>query len=319
MKNILVTGGAGYIGSHVVDLLVDTYKVVVVDDLSTGSIDAINSNATFYKCDINDYNSLNKVFTENEFDGVIHFAAKLDVEESNRLPFDYYETNVAGTNNLLRCMLKNNVNSIVFSSTAAVYGDTLEAIKIEEDAKVLPLNNYGLSKLMGEQIIEAGYKAHGINYINFRYFNVAGSRKIGKKIDDFTTLIPRIITSVKNDDKLIVFGNDYPTKDGTCVRDYIHVVDLAKAHIIGIERLINNDKVSGTYNLGSSEGFSVMEVIATTNKILDKDVNYEVGARREGDPFYSVASSKKANDLLGWHTEINKLEDIILDMWNNNK
>ncbi|MDR1782113.1 MAG: UDP-glucose 4-epimerase GalE [Bacilli bacterium] len=317
--NILVTGGAGYIGSYVVDLLIDKYNVIVVDDLSTGSIEAVNKKAKFYEIDICDYEKLNSVFKDNHIDGVIHFAAKLNVEESSRLPLDYYETNVAGTSNLLRCMVNNKVNSIVFSSTAAIYGERMNDDKITEEEPTAPVNNYGLSKLMGEQIIEAANKAHNINYISFRYFNVAGGRKIGWPIERFSTLIPRIISSVKNNIKLEVYGNDYPTSDGTCIRDYIHVIDLAKAHIVGLEKIMNNNDISGIYNLGSSKGFSVLEVINTTAKVLNKKVDYTITARRIGDPYFSVASSLKAKEILGWETEINNLDDIILDMWQNNQ
>lgn len=317
--NVLVTGGAGYIGNHIVDLLSLEHNVIIVDDLSTGSIEAIKNKENFYQIDITNYDALLNVFKENEIHGVIHLAAKLDVEESVSDPYLYFDTNVNGTIQLLKCMKETGVKNIVFSSTAAVYGEVFTEDKISEDACVNPVNPYGLSKLYGENIISLGRESYDLNYITFRYFNVAGSKKIGYGIEQMKTLIPRVISSYKNDTVLNVFGSDYPTHDGTCVRDYIHVVDLAKAHIIGLERLMQDNNVSGVYNLGSSSGFSVLEVINVASSVLNQEINYSLAPRREGDPFFSVASSDKALKNLGWKTEINNLKDIISDMYECNK
>ena len=316
---ILVTGGAGYIGSHIVNQLINDFEVIVVDDLSSGSKEAINDKATFYNCDICNYDDLFDVFKNNKIDGVIHLAAKLSVEESSYLPLEYFNTNVSGTINLLKCMKENECNNFVFSSTASVYGNSHSDKKVDENAITNPINNYGLSKLFSEKIIQEAYKAHGINNVIFRYFNVAGSKKVGYPLEKNTLLIPKIIVSLKSNELLKVFGDDYDTKDGTCIRDYIHVEDIASAHVIAIKKLLDNQNVTGIYNLGSSNGFSVLDVIKTTEKVLNTKVNYVVENRRVGDPQYLVASSKKANDVLGWKPNINKLDDIILDMWNKNK
>lgn len=317
--NILVTGGAGYIGNHIVDLLLPEHKVIIVDDLSTGSIDAIKNKDLFYQVDIRDYDELKKVFKDNQIDGVIHLAAKLDVEESVSEPYKYFDTNITGTLQLLKCMKEYDVQNIVFSSTAAVYGEVFTEDKIDELAGVKPVNPYGLSKLYGESMIEAGHDSYNLNYIIFRYFNVAGGSKVGYGIEQMKTLIPRVVSSYKNNLTLNVFGSDYPTHDGTCIRDYIHVVDLAKAHIVGLEKLVQGENVSGIYNLGSSAGFSVLEVINVASSVLNHKIDYKLAPRREGDPFFSVASSQKAFDKLGWKTEVNDLKDIISDMYEKNK
>lgn len=316
---ILVSGGAGYIGSHIVNQLINDFDVIVVDDLSSSSEKAINSKATFYNCDICDYESLKDIFKNNKIDGVIHLAAKLSVEESSYKPLDYFHTNVSGTINLLRCIKEFNCSNIVFSSTASVYGDSHSDKKVDENDSTNPINNYGFSKLVAEKIIKEAYKAYAINYVIFRYFNVAGSKKVGYPLEANTLLIPKVIVSLKTKEYLKVFGNDYPTVDGTCIRDYIHVEDIASAHVIAIKKLLEKQEISGVYNLGSSNGFSVLDVIKTTEKVLNTKVNYNIVDRRVGDPQYLVASSKKATEILGWEPKIDKLEDIILDMWEKNK
>lgn len=316
---ILVTGGAGYIGSYVVNQLIENYEVIIVDDLSSSSIEAVNDKALFFRYDICNYYDLINIFTKYKIDGVIHLAAKLSVEESNYKPLEYFDTNVSGTINLLKCCKEFNIKNFVFSSTASVYGNNDGLSILFEDSAVEPINNYGLSKLYSEKIIEKSQHAHGINYVIFRYFNVAGGKKVGFPLEKNTLLIPKIISSLKNNEVLKVFGNNYPTKDGTCIRDYIHVNDIAAAHILALEKLLANENISGVYNLGSSKGFSVLEVIETTEKVLNTQVNYEVVAKREGDPYFSLASSQKVCKTLGWSPRIDKLEDIILDVWKQNQ
>lgn len=317
--NILVTGGAGYIGRYICDLLVeDNQKVIIVDNLSTGDISGVNKSATFYQYDIRNKEQMEEVFSKHDVDVVIHMAALIKVEESGQIPYEYYDVNVTGTLVLLEAMKNHNCNNIVFSSTAAVYGDADLNSKIEEDYITNPINVYGKSKLYGENIIESG-DIYGLNHIIFRYFNVAGGKKMGYEIEKFSTLIPNIISATKNGYPVTVFGDDYPSQDGTCIRDFIHVVDLAKAHILAAHKLVENGKeLNGVYNLGSSKGFSVFDIVKASETAIGKKVDYKVGPRRNGDIFYSVASSKKANEKLGWQTEVNNVEDIIEDMWKQN-
>ncbi|WP_423364090.1 UDP-glucose 4-epimerase GalE [Mycoplasma sp. P36-A1] len=318
--SILVTGGAGYIGRYITDLLIEqNEEVIIVDNLSTGHISGVNKKALFYEYDIRDQEQLNEVFKVNKIDCVIHLAAKLSVEESAKKPYEYYDVNVAGTLNLLKTMKKYNVKDIVFSSTAAVYGDADLSNKIDENYITDPVNVYGRTKLFGEKMIEDA-KVYGLNYVIFRYFNVAGGNKKGYKIEQFTTLIPKVITAVHKDMPVTVYGNDYPSIDGTCIRDFIHVEDLAKAHILAAKKLMSDasNNISGIYNLGSSQGFSVLEIIKASEKAIGKNIEFIIGPRRQGDLFCSVASSEKAFENFGWKTNINSVEDIINDMWQKN-
>ena len=318
--NILVTGGAGYIGCYIVKELCQNNNVVIVDNLSTSSIEGIKANPTakFYEKDIRNKEEMIKIFSENKIDVVIHMAALLDVEESSRKPLEYYDVNINGTIVLLEVMKQFDVKNIVFSSTAAVYGNVQEYVKITEDFLTDPLNNYGYSKLVGEKILQTISLAEELNYVIFRYFNVAGGKKHGYGIEKMKTLIPRVLSSIKSEQVLQVYGNDYPSDDGTCVRDYIHVEDLAKAHALAAKKIFNEKNISGIYNLGSSKGYSVFEVINESGKVIGKAPNFDIVARRVGDPFYSVASSEKSEKILGWQRNYDKLGDIILDMWREN-
>lgn len=309
---VLVIGGAGYIGSHVVyDLLKEGHTVVVMDNLSTGDINFVPTTVTFYKGDIKNSQDLDKVFSnEKGIDLVMHFAAKLIVPESMVQPSEYYHNNVEGVRLMLEAMKKHKIQNLVFSSTAAVYGNPINEICKETDPTV-PINPYGDSKLAAEKLIEYFSKAHEINYCIFRYFNVAGadsSLEIGLNKQNLTHLIPVTIQTMMGiRNKMMVFGDDYNTKDGTCIRDYIHVNDLARAHVLGAEYIISKS-TSLLLNLGSNEGYTVMEIINEVEK--HGKVNYEIGKRREGDPAKIIASNQKAKDLLNWEPKYN-LKDII--------
>jgi UDP-glucose 4-epimerase len=312
---VCVIGGAGYIGSHaVLELVNDGHDVVVVDNLSTGTRDAVDEKARFYFGDITDENQLMKIFTEEtsrgRFDAVMHFAAKIVVPESVSHPLEYYHNNVEGVRIMLKTMVHHQIKNVIFSSTAAVYGDVKKDICTEDD-ELKPINPYGESKLASERMIHWVAQAYDMNYCIFRYFNVAGaheSLKIGLKRDNLTHIIPITVqTALKLRDSMVIFGDDYPTSDGTCIRDYIHVADLAYAHVLGMKYIVNESK-SATINLGSSTGYSVKEVIDEVSNYFP--VNYSIGPRREGDPAKLIASSKRAKDLLGW-TVKRSLKDII--------
>ena len=315
---VLVTGGAGYIGSHCVKVLLDKgYEVIVVDNLETGYKDAVDSKAKLYIGDIADEALMDRVFSENQVIGVIHFAAFSLVGESMTNPYKYYENNVAKTNRLLESMVKHNVKNIVFSSTAATYGEP-EKTPIVETDRQLPTNVYGQTKLAMEQMISWYGKIHGINHVALRYFNVAGAIQdgsIGEAHNPETHLIP-IILQVANGkrEKLNVFGDDYQTKDGSCIRDYIHVLDLCDAHVLALEYLLNGNS-SGVFNLGSGEGFSVFEMVEAARKITGHPIPLEIASRRAGDPAILIASSKKARQVLKWNPTRENIEVMIQDAW----
>ena len=309
--NVLVVGGAGYIGSQTVfQLLRAGHSVSVLDNLSTGSREFVPSKARFYLGDIRIKEEIDKVFESERFDIVMHFAAKIIVPESMTEPLEYYHNNVEGVRLLLESMVEHKVKNFVFSSTAAVYGEPVNGICKEDDPKV-PINPYGESKLTCEKLIQWTSQAYGLNYVIFRYFNVAGaddSLEIGLKKDQITHLIPVAIQAALGIRKeLLVYGNDYPTKDGTCLRDYIHVVDVANAHVLGAEYLISGGK-SDIFNLGSNKGYSVLEVVDTIDTITH--VNYKIVERRPGDPAILIADSHKAQKTLKWTPE-RSLKDMI--------
>ena len=315
---VLVTGGAGYIGSHAVKVLLSKgYEVVVVDNLSTGHIEAVDKSAKLYIGDIADFDFMDKVFNENNIIGVIHFAAFSLVGESMTNPYKYYENNVSKTNHLLKSMVEHNVMNLVFSSTAATYG-SVEKIPILETEAQLPTNVYGQTKLAMEQMINWYKKAHNLKSVALRYFNVAGAITdgcIGEAHNPETHLIPIILqVANKKREKLSVFGNDYNTFDGTCIRDYIHVLDLCEAHILALEYLLNGNE-SESFNLGSGEGFSVLEMIEAAKKVTGCEIPVEIAARREGDPAVLIASSAKAKKLLGWKPSRENIEIMIRDAW----
>lgn len=312
--NILVVGGAGYIGSSFVNLVFNKtkYNVIVLDDLSTGFIESVHKNATFIKGSILDKKCLDSIFTEYKIDAVFHFAAKLIVPESVSQPAKYWLNNVGGVATLLESMKDHNVKNIIFSSTAAVYGFSKE-IPIDENSPTNPCNPYGSSKLACEQLIREAEHAYGINHIILRYFNVAGATNNGeyglRKINP-TLLIPVVNKSIIENFQMQVFGNDYEnTPDHTCIRDYIHIEDLCNAHLLGFEWMIK-EKKSNLFNLGTSKGYSVLDVLKTTEKILDKKVNYVFSSRRPGDPEILITKNTKAADILNWKPKMN-LEDMI--------
>lgn len=315
--NILVTGGAGYIGSHaVVQLLDKGYHVIVVDNLSTGHLWAVDKRARFVEGDIRDFSLMNGLFQYEQIDAVMDFAASIIVAESEADPLKYYDNNVASVVKLLEAMLKNGVKNIIFSSTAAVYGDT-NVVPVTEDVPVAPISPYGKTKHMVETILEDCRKAYGLNYCVFRYFNVSGAHEkypIGQAVKNNTALIPIILEVASGErEKISVFGNDYDTKDGTGVRDFIHVVDLVDAHILGLNQLFNGK--SGIYNLGNGQGFTVMEMIEAARKVTGHPVPVEISPRRDGDIAVSIASSTKAKKELGWNPYYTDVADIIRTAW----
>lgn len=314
---ILVCGGAGYIGSHAVyALLKRNEEVVVVDNLVTGHSESVLG-GKLYIGDLRDEDFLDKVFSENNIEAVMHFAASSLVGESVENPFKYYENNVCGTLSLLKAMKKHGVKKIVFSSTAAVYGEP-ERIPIEEGDRTEPTNPYGETKLAIEKMLKWADAAYGIKYVALRYFNVAGALETGEIGEDHspeTHLIPIILqVALGKRDKVMIYGDDYPTKDGTPIRDYIHVMDLVDAHILALEKLRKENK-SEVYNLGNGEGFTVKEVIEVARKVTGHPIPAEVTGRRPGDPAVLVASSEKAMKDLGWRPKYASLEEIIESAW----
>lgn len=320
--SILVCGGAGYIGSHCVYELVERgEEVIVVDNLQTGHIKAINPKAKFYKGDIRDFDFINSVFKENDIEGVIHFAANSLVGESMQNPIKYYNNNVHGTEILLKAMIENDVKKIVFSSTAAVYGEP-NKIPIEETDKTEPTNTYGETKLAMEKMMKWADKAYGLKYISLRYFNVAGAHENGLIGEDHmpeTHLIPLILqVPLGKREKISIFGDDYDTKDGTCIRDYIYVKDLIEAHLLAFNKLREGYN-SDVFNLGNGFGFTVKEMIEAAKAVTGQDIKAEVCERRAGDPAVLVASSKKAKEILGWEPKVKDVQSIISSAWNFHK
>ncbi len=315
---VLVCGGAGYIGSHTVYQLVKSgEKVVIVDNLQTGHRDAINKEAKFYEGDIRNSEVLDKIFTENEIEAVIHFAANSLVGESVEKPLMYFNNNVYGMQILLESMVKNGVGKIVFSSTAATYGEP-EKIPIEENDRTAPTNPYGESKLIMEKMMKWVSRANGVNFVSLRYFNAAGaveSGAIGEDHHPETHLIPLILqVPLGKRDHITIFGDDYPTPDGTCLRDYIHVLDLADAHILALNYLRDGGE-SNVFNLGNGQGFSVKEMIVAAEKVTGQKIKTEMGTRRAGDPAQLIASSDKAKKILKWTPKFTNVEKIIETAW----
>jgi UDP-glucose 4-epimerase len=317
MNMILVVGGAGYIGSHLVKELVEKEDVIVLDNLSTGHREAVDSRAIFVKGNLGDEDDLQMIFSSYPVKAVMHFAANSLVGESVVDPLKYYQNNVASTLTLLKMMLKHDVKNFIFSSTAATYGIPNVEI-IDETCPTAPINPYGQSKLMVERILADFSKAYGLNYVVLRYFNAAGAYRtaeIGESHDPETHLIPIVLQHlVGKREKVSMFGSDYDTPDGTCVRDYIHVTDLANAHILALEALLSEKKSTEIYNLGNGLGYSVKEVIETCEKVTGRKATVEIAPRREGDPARLVASSQKIFSELGWKAE-RDLETIIASAW----
>lgn len=315
---ILVLGGAGYIGSHTVYELIDAgEEVVIADNLETGHIEAVHPKAKFYKGDIRDRAFVDSVFDNEKIDAVIHFAANSLVGESMVNPLKYYDNNLCGTKVLLESMVAHNIDKIVFSSTAATYGEP-ERIPIMEGDRTEPTNTYGETKLSMEKMFKWTGKAHGLRYVSLRYFNACGahiSGQIGEAHKPETHLIPLILqVPLKQRDHISIFGDDYDTKDGTCIRDYIHVTDLAQAHILAVKYLMAGNE-SNIFNLGNGVGFTVKEVIETARKVTGDPIKAEIEPRRAGDPAQLIASSEKARTILGWKPEHADLEEIIATAW----
>ncbi|MCM2982581.1 UDP-glucose 4-epimerase GalE [Niallia circulans] len=315
---ILVCGGAGYIGSHMVSELLDLgEEVIVVDNLQTGHKAAVRAEATLYIGDLRNESFLEDVFKKHTIEAVVHFAADSLVGESVTNPLKYYDNNVIGAMTLLKVMHANGVKRIVFSSTAATYGEA-KNFPIQESDDTIPTNPYGETKLAIEKMLKWCEAAYGIHYVALRYFNVAGAHIDGRLGEDHfpeTHLIPIILQVALGKREVIsIFGDDYETHDGSCIRDYIHVTDLANAHILALKKL-QKEETSGIYNLGSGTGFTVKEVIEAARKVTGQPIPAEIAPRRAGDPARLVASSEKAQVELGWNPQYTSLETMIGSAW----
>lgn len=317
--SVLVLGGAGYIGSHAVYQLIDQMSdVVVIDNLQTGHREAVHPSVKFYEGDCRDINFMRMVFKVESIDSVIHFAANSLVGESTVEPLRYFDNNVYGTQVLLQAMQENGVKKIIFSSTAATYGE-VASIPITEDMPAIPTSPYGETKLAMEKMMKWCEQAYGIRYVSLRYFNVAGARESGEIGEDHcpeTHLVPIILeTALGKRPHITIYGNDYDTPDGTCIRDYIHIEDLIHAHLLALDYLDNGGK-SDIFNLGSNQGFSVKEMIETARNVTGKVIPEKSGKRRAGDPSILIASSEKAATILNWRPTRTSIEKIIQDAWN---
>jgi UDP-glucose 4-epimerase len=312
--HVLVTGGAGYVGSVVADgLLTAGHAVTILDNLQQGHKEAVPERARFIQADFCLSEDLDAAFRQPGIDAVMHMAAETIVEFSTTDPKRYFHTNVIGGITLLDAMLKHHVNRIVFSSSAAVYGEPQTA-PIEEHHPKNPINSYGLTKLMFEQILEWYGKAYGLRHISMRYFNAAGATdRLGENHNPETHLIPNALKAALAGTPVSVYGADYRTPDGSCVRDYVHVVDIAQAHVLALEKL--DTLKAGAYNLGNGQGYSVLQVIHTTKKVTGIDIPAKLGPRRAGDPAVLVASSSRARSELGWSPTFPELESIIDSAW----
>jgi UDP-glucose 4-epimerase len=319
--SVLVTGGAGYIGSHtVLEFLEASEEVVIVDSLEKGHKEAVLG-GKLYCGNLRDEEFLDKVFSENEIEAIVHFAAYSLVGESTVDPLKYYNNNVVGSLRLIGKMKQYGVKNIVFSSTAATYGEP-ENIPIRETDNTYPTNPYGETKLAVEKALKWADKAYGLKYVSLRYFNAAGahpSGKIGEDHNPETHLIPIVLQVASGKrDRISIFGNDYNTPDGTCIRDYIHVTDLARAHVLALKYLRNGGE-SNTYNLGNGQGFSVNEVINIAREVTGEKIDAVMSDRRPGDPAILVASSEKIKKELQWQPEYDNLHTIIETAWNWHK
>ena len=315
-KVVFIAGGAGYIGSHMAkNATLAGYKVVVLDNLSTGHQDAVKY-GKFEFCDIRDKDSLDILFKKYRPDAVMHFSAYSIVSESVADPYKYYDNNVSGSLTLLKTMLNNHCNKIIFSSTAAVFGNP-EYVPIDEAHVKKPINPYGRSKLMVEQILEDFDNAYNLKYLVFRYFNAAGhdaDGELSERHDPETHLLPLVMQAARGDrENISIFGTDYNTKDGTCIRDYIHVDDLCTAHLGGLDALFDSKKGANSddFNLGNGSGFSVKEIISKVKELTGVDFTVLEKERREGDPDTLIASSNKAFKVFGLTPIKSKIEDII--------
>ena len=313
---ILVVGGAGYIGSHMLKRLQNTnHEVEVLDNLSTG-FETNTLGFPFHKCDLADKDHVYTIL-QNKYDLVMHFASYINVGESYINPQKYYENNVQNTLNLLSCMIDLKILNFIFSSTAAVYGEP-ESVPISEEQRINPVNPYGQTKAIVENILKDYDKAYGLKFMSLRYFNACGAHPdgtIGERHDPETHLIPLILQAASGrKDKVKVYGDDYPTKDGTCIRDYIHVMDLAEAHLLALEDLYQNQS-SEIYNIGNNQGFSVSEIVNAAKEITQKKINIEISDRRKGDPGQLIADNNKIIKNLKWSAQYSDLKTIISSAW----
>lgn len=315
-EKILVVGGAGYIGSHMVKTLIDHgFDVLILDNLSTGYRRLITG-GTLIEGDLGDYDLLDRIFSENAIAAVMHFAAFSLVGESVQAPLKYYQNNISETIKLLDAMIRHEVKRFIFSSTAAVYGEPVK-VPIVEDHPCRPTNPYGTSKLTVERILADCDAAHALKSICLRYFNAAGadhSGAIGEMHDPETHLIPLVLKCALTDSSIKIFGTDYPTEDGTCVRDYIHVTDLANAHLGALQALMDGSD-STAYNLGNSVGYSVRQVIDLSEKVTGKRIQIVEDAKRPGDPAVLIAGADKIKRELNWRPQYEELEAIIATAW----
>lgn len=314
---ILVVGGAGYIGSHMIKRFQNTdHKIDVLDNLSTG----FKENSQNYKlhiCDLSNKEQVHKILKENKYELVMHFASSINVGESYDHPMKYYENNVINTLNLLECMIDLKILNFIFSSTAAVYGEP-ESIPIKEAQNLSPINPYGKTKSVVENILSDYDKSYGLKYISLRYFNACGAHidsTIGERHNPETHLIPLILqTASGRRNNFKIYGDDYKTKDGTCVRDYIHVMDIAEAHLLSLEKLIQTQS-SDIYNIGNEQGYSVREIIDMVEEITQTKIPYKISEKRKGDPAVLIADNSKITEKLNWRAKYSDLNTIINTAW----
>ena len=314
---ILVVGGAGYIGSHMIKRFQDTdHQIEVLDNLSTG-FEVNTQNYKLHVCDLSNKDQVHQILKDNNYESIMHFASFINVGESYIYPKKYYDNNVINTLNLLDCMVDLKISNFIFSSTAAVYGEP-SSTPIKEDQNIAPVNPYGNTKAIVEKILKDYDEAYGLKYISLRYFNACGAHidgTIGERHDPETHLIPLILQSASGRRKdFKVYGDDYDTKDGTCVRDYIHVMDLAEAHLLSLEKLIKNQK-SDIFNIGNNKGFSVKEIIRMAEKVTQSKIPYEITSRRKGDPSELIADNKKISEKLNWSANYSDLKTILETAW----
>jgi UDP-glucose 4-epimerase len=314
---ILVVGGAGYIGSHMIKRFQDTdHQIEVLDNLSTG-FEVNTQNYKLHVCDLSNKDQVHQILKDNNYESIMHFASFINVGESYIYPKKYYDNNVINTMNLLDCMVDLKISNFIFSSTAAVYGEP-SSTPIKEDQNIAPVNPYGNTKAIVEKILKDYDEAYGLKYISLRYFNACGAHidgTIGERHDPETHLIPLILQSASGRRKEFkVYGDDYDTKDGTCVRDYIHVMDLAEAHLLSLEKLIKNQK-SDIFNIGNNKGFSVKEIIRMAERVTQSKIPYEITSRRKGDPSELIADNKKISENLNWSANYSDLKTILETAW----
>jgi UDP-glucose 4-epimerase len=313
--NVLVTGGAGYIGSVICDqLLAEGHSVVVIDNLSKGHRDALSEEVTLVEADLLDAPAVSNVLSHHHVDAVVHMAASSLVGESMSQPSKYYRNNLWATLGLLEAMAYSGISHLVFSSTAAVYGNP-EKQPIEEDDPTAPTNPYGETKLAVERALHWHSLAHGLRYVALRYFNASGATETrGERHSPETHLIPLVLDAAEKGSSVALFGNDYPTQDGTCVRDYIHVSDLSRAHVMALNSLAAGGP-SATFNLGCGQGYSVKEVVDAAERVTGRSIKVELQPRRAGDPAVLVASSVRIREALGWTPKYELLDDIVGSAW----